>query len=105
MNEASVFQVDAYMGGTPLVAPIVEKDEVAFTQLGFAHLAAILGALAVGASFQTFAVDREVDVAGKSRAVHAAPGGSSRTVRYAYPVCRFNIEAVIIVHVDIHIEA
>ena len=51
MNKASVFQVDAYVGGTSLVTPIVEKDEVAFAQLGFAHLAAILGALVVGASF------------------------------------------------------
>ena len=56
MDELAVFQIDAYVACPFLLPSVVEEHEVAFFQLSFLHLLAILLALVLCASFQSLAV-------------------------------------------------
>ena len=56
MDELAVFQVDAYVACPFLFSSVVEEHEVAFFQLSFLHLFAILLALVLCTSLQSLAV-------------------------------------------------
>ena len=56
MDEFAVFQVDAHMTCPFLLPSVVKEYQVAFFQLSFLHLFAILLALVLCTSFQSLAV-------------------------------------------------
>ena len=56
MDEFALFQIDAYVTCPFLFPSVVEEYQVAFFQLSFLHLFAILFALLLCASLQSLAV-------------------------------------------------
>jgi len=62
MDEVSVFQIDADVGGATFPISVVEKDEVAFAQISFPFLFAIKCALFVGRAMQGLLVHLTIDL-------------------------------------------
>ena len=101
MNKFPVFQVDAHMGGPFLFSPVVEEDEVAFAEFSFLYFPAILLPLVVGVAFEFLSIHLTIDSRGQSRTIYSSLRGSTISIGYTYPLGRFDIKGMIVLHFDI----
>ena len=105
VDELPVFQVDAHVGGPFLLPPVVEEDEVAFTEFPFLDFPAILLPLVVGVSFEFLSIYLAVDSRGQSRTIYSSLRGSTISIGYTYPLGPFDIKGMIVFHVNIDAQA
>ena len=105
MDEVSVFQIDADVGGATFPISVVEKNEVAFAQISFLFLFAIKCALFVGRAVQGLLVHLTIDLRSEARAVGALSGVSSASIRRTYPMGGFDVKCVIVLPFNINTQA
>ena len=86
VDELLVFQVDAHVGGPFLLPPVVEEDEVAFTEFPLLDFPAILLPLVFRVAFQALAIHLLIDGRSQSRTVYPSFGGSTSSIGYSQPI-------------------
>ena len=86
VDELPVFQVDAHVGGPFLLPPVVEEDEVAFTEFSFLDFPAILLPLVFGVPFEVLPIYLIIYGGSQSRTIHSPFRGSASPIGYAQPL-------------------
>ena len=86
VDELLVFQVDAHVGGPFLLPPVVEEDEVAFTEFLLLDFPAILLPLVVGVPFEAFSIYLFIYGGCQARTIHTSHSRSSTSIGDTYPI-------------------
>lgn len=86
MNEFLVFQINPHMGGPFLLPPVVEEDEVAFTEFPLLDFPAILLPLVVGVPFEAFSIYLIIYGGSQSRTIHSPFCASASPIGYTQPL-------------------
>lgn len=105
MNELIILEIHPHMAGNPFLPAIVEEYQVSFAQAALAHLAAILGALAVRASLQLFVVHLFIEVRGQARTVYSSFAIAAAAIGDSQPFGGFHIQLVVVFHLNIYAQA
>ena len=104
MYKFSVLQINPHMRCLPFLLPVVEEHQVSLLEVPFQHPLAVSVSLFLRAPAQFLPVHLSVYCRCQSRTVHTLLRGSSVPVWSSNPVCSFQIQLVVILHLYVHVQ-